>query len=79
MGISPQNLGAQIDALSSQNQAAVRAVLRVTAQITGAAGAALQEAFKVSFSKLWIAAAVLSAVGVIRKSSLVSSNNYRQV
>ncbi|KAJ4408342.1 hypothetical protein N0V91_003346 [Didymella pomorum] len=65
LGFSPQNLGPLISALSSQNQAAVRAVPGVTAQIAGAAGAALQEAFKVSFSKLWIAAAVFSAVGVI--------------
>ncbi|KAF1923174.1 putative siderophore iron transporter [Didymella exigua CBS 183.55] len=65
LGFSPQNLGPLIGALSSQSEAAVLAVPGVTAQIAGAAGAALQEAFKVSFSKIWIAAAVFSSVGVI--------------
>lgn len=69
LGFSPQSLGALIGALNSQEEAAVRAVPGVTPQIAGAAAAARQEAFKVSFSKLWIAAAVFSGIGVICKST----------
>ena len=83
LGFSPQNLGSLISALPSQNKAAVGAVPGVTAQIADAAGAALQEAFKVPFSKLWIAAAVFSAGGVICELSLVHigpfTNRYRHM
>jgi hypothetical protein len=39
LGFNPQNLGPLISALSSQNQAAIRAVPGVTAHIAGAAEA----------------------------------------
>lgn len=67
LGFSPQNLGPLIAALSSQSEAAVGAVPGITPQIAGAAGAALQEAYRISFSKLWIAAAVFSGFGALCK------------
>lgn len=66
-----QDLPALISALSDPDESAVRAVPGVTAHITGAAANALGGAFVVSLSKLWIAAAVLSAAGAVGESTAI--------
>lgn len=67
LGFNPKELGALIGAMASQNQAAVGGIPGITPQIIGAAASALEEAYRLSFRKLWIAAAVFSAAGVIGK------------
>ncbi|KAH7067739.1 major facilitator superfamily domain-containing protein [Paraphoma chrysanthemicola] len=65
LGFNPRQLPALFGALASQNRAAVAAIPGMTPQIAGAAAGGLEEAYRLSFRKLWICCAAFSAAGAL--------------
>ncbi|KAI8936164.1 hypothetical protein NX059_006598 [Plenodomus lindquistii] len=65
LGFNPRFLGPLIGGIAAHNDAALAAIPGITPQIIGAGNEGYVEAHVVSFAKVWIAAAVLSAVGAI--------------
>lgn len=67
LGLPPQSIGAFIDALTTNDQAALAQIPGVTPEIIAAGVHTLQEAYLNSFKGVWIAAAVLSGVTLFGK------------
>lgn len=65
LGLDAERVPALIEALASQNQAAVEAIPGVTSEIISAASQALTEAYRLSMKNLWIAAACFAGTAVI--------------
>jgi hypothetical protein len=67
LGLSPQDLGAFIGALTSRNDAALFQIPGVTAPMVGAAAGALLETYSSAFRSVWIAASCFVGLAGIRK------------
>lgn len=70
LGFSPLNLGQLIEAIASQDQAALMKVPGVNLEIIGAAVHGLKEAYLASFKYAWVTAAALCVIAIICKCSL---------
>ena len=67
LGLAPRALPAFIGALAGNDQAALARIPGVTGEIIGAGVQGLQQAYLSTFRIVWITAAALSAVAVLRK------------
>ena len=68
LGLPEKSLGPLIEAIISENHAAIARVPGITKEIVAAAIMALTETYVVAFKWVWVAAACFSAVAIIRTS-----------